>query len=959
VTLFNDNQVAYYDPTADVTTDWNDGTGTSYTEIDEGDRAPDTPASLATYIQENTQNAVAEFNISSITQTQVVEINFWAYVTTGSNRYINMDCYEDGVSKCTQTSVPLSTTEEWYSANWTSIGGIGVADYVGMRFTNIKQGGGGPTDTIAYNGYIAVIYTPPSNPYIIDFEYQWTLAEGSWDNTTFELEVYVNNDPATEDLDVYYWTSGSSWSSLGTISSSGWFNVSLSTNFNTPDFTIRFVGNNETGDDTQDSWDIDLMLITTSEPESRVNRFDREVAFLNVTKEGADWENGTQYFFYDSVIQNSGFEDGDTSHWDTDSLGSCSGAVSNPNRINQTYGYDLDCSSGQSGYLEYKYNLTAADLQAVQLGEWEYNISLWIRSDCGSTDLCYVHFREYKDNWATETRLVRNYTAPTGLQSEVQIINNSLVPSTDTTGISVRVGVGPLSSQQNDIDFDRAWIEAKDTNEEWITPPNFYNYGFEVDDPTGWTFSSTCSQPADVDSVLPDPRINDQNAYYGKIEAVFEACSTYILYDLNITEYASLIDDENMYLDLSYYTYDNSVAADATMSTAALFYENDFTLVHDLNPGTSLENNGWFDQNLGEVLINATTRIVRIRIDLSATGTESGKAGIDDLIFKLKYNGTSGDLGGYIYSNIELAVNTGSLDADEVIQVDMWNETESSWNFIVNLTSASSWTNTSIVANFTQNMYFRFVDTNQSVGVDLDTDTWEIDYFALHLWNSTSSYRLDWEHQATSIPSGGQITVYQLTIYGKATEDIDIFMWNSSSSAWNDTKAITMSSTLQWYNVSVFGFGLTGSTMTWNYRDTVIASDVTQHELSIDYAGIYVYSMDVNISDPSISVSSLPNGGDVAFNEFPEQILTDSGTTFTVQIRGTDTSGTPVNDGWIYFDTDSDPAGYTQLTTSWQNLYTSQDPSVTSLNVWLWVNVPTGQLAGDRTFDLEVQIFPT
>ncbi|MHA2028526.1 MAG: DUF2341 domain-containing protein [Candidatus Kariarchaeaceae archaeon] len=286
ITLFNDDQVAYYDPTADVTTNWNEGTGTTFAEIDDGDRAPDTPVSLADYIQESGQNIVSEFNISSVTQTDISAVNFWAYVTTGSNRYIDMDCYENQVSRCTTTSVPLSTTETWYSANWT-VGGGSISDFLSLRVTSRKSGGGAATDVITYNGYLAIIYTPVSNPYIIDFEYQWSLAAGSWNNETFDLAINTANNPSTENLSIYFWNTSSEWVFLGNLSANGWTNFSLvGIDFPSPTFTIRFVGSNETAnDDVQDDWDIDLMVVYTYEPPSGTNyNFDREVAFLNVTQ---------------------------------------------------------------------------------------------------------------------------------------------------------------------------------------------------------------------------------------------------------------------------------------------------------------------------------------------------------------------------------------------------------------------------------------------------------------------------------------------------------------------------------------------------------------------------------------------------------------------------------------------------------------------------------------------------
>ena len=92
--------------------------------------------------------------------------------------------------------------------------------------------------------------------YELDLEVQWTSVD--YDETNEELFIYAGN-LGTEDLRVDYWT-GSTWSNLLTdLTANNWNNVSVSLTSTT--FTIRFKGGNETGDATQDSWDIDATLL--------------------------------------------------------------------------------------------------------------------------------------------------------------------------------------------------------------------------------------------------------------------------------------------------------------------------------------------------------------------------------------------------------------------------------------------------------------------------------------------------------------------------------------------------------------------------------------------------------------------------------------------------------------------------------------------------------------------------
>jgi len=94
-----------------------------------------------------------------------------------------------------------------------------------------------------------------SDNYELDLEVQWTHAD--FDEANEELCIYVDSFSG-ENLLVEVWTG--SWTSLTTLTT-GWNNVTVSSYLTSQEFTIRFVGETETGDTTQDYWTIDATLL--------------------------------------------------------------------------------------------------------------------------------------------------------------------------------------------------------------------------------------------------------------------------------------------------------------------------------------------------------------------------------------------------------------------------------------------------------------------------------------------------------------------------------------------------------------------------------------------------------------------------------------------------------------------------------------------------------------------------
>ncbi len=152
-----------------------------------------------------------------------------------------------------------------YNGTWTNVySGVGIwgawsnasfpeSSITKMRFRFFNDHTSQPR--MAYVFEAGFLQGVASN-YELDLEVQWTSID--YDETNEELCIYTG-DTGAEDLRVDYWT-GSAWSNLLTdLTANDWNNVSVSLASAT--FTIRFKGGNETGDTSQDSWDIDVTLL--------------------------------------------------------------------------------------------------------------------------------------------------------------------------------------------------------------------------------------------------------------------------------------------------------------------------------------------------------------------------------------------------------------------------------------------------------------------------------------------------------------------------------------------------------------------------------------------------------------------------------------------------------------------------------------------------------------------------
>ena len=215
-------------------------------------------------------------------------------------------------------------------------------------------------------------------------------------------------------------------------------------------------------------------------------------------------------------------------------------------------------------------------------------------------------------------------------------------------------------------------------------------------------------------------------------------------------------------------------------------------------------------------------------------------------------------------------------------------------------------------------------------------------------FQSSSNFRLEWEHQATGIDT--QKDRYAVCVYGVSDEDsgdgedFDIRIWNHTSSIWNPTIG-NISTQEKWYNYTFEASLIDSGTVTWLYQDTIQTDDPTRGVLKIDYASVTGWNFTAYGLGNFDSLEFSPDTAYYAFEDNPINFTVESGETFDVQIKGIDGVGNPVTNGFIYFNNVDNPGTSTQLTTSYQTLSTEYSAGNTTVYIYLWVNY--NWVAGD------------
>jgi FlaG/FlaF family flagellin (archaellin) len=202
-----------------------------------------------------------------------------------------------------------------------------------LRLDYKKSGGGGimTVDHAYLNIQRAAIID-----YELDMEYQFNNANYQSDNE--QLCFYLTGG-ISESLLVDYYLTGTGWINLGLINSVGWNNFTA-TGLISSTYNIRLYDENQTNEETQNSWDIDCMFLHTWNNSDYQIDFEYQFTSVNYSD---DYEKLCIY-----VTSISGSEPLNINYWDGDSwelLGTITGTgwknVIATNLINSTYTIQL------------------------------------------------------------------------------------------------------------------------------------------------------------------------------------------------------------------------------------------------------------------------------------------------------------------------------------------------------------------------------------------------------------------------------------------------------------------------------------------------------------------------------------------------------------------------------------------------------------------------------------------
>lgn len=184
-----------------------------------------------------------------------VTIQLYAVQSLGSK---NLEVFVwDGSSWGSLGTQTTPTSWDWMS--WTATMELDTWTKIDAAEIYIKsQSGGGLYEVDSAR--LQIGYTTSEN-YQVDFEYNWTTAAYSSENEKVCIYLAAHGD-GSETLNVNYW-SGSSWTLLGTVTATDTWTNLTATGLTASTYTIQLIGASESGDTTQDDWDIDLITLHT------------------------------------------------------------------------------------------------------------------------------------------------------------------------------------------------------------------------------------------------------------------------------------------------------------------------------------------------------------------------------------------------------------------------------------------------------------------------------------------------------------------------------------------------------------------------------------------------------------------------------------------------------------------------------------------------------------------------
>jgi len=191
-----------------------------------------------------------------------------------------------------------------------------------IRFKGGTETGDPSQDTWQIDVALIHIWDEGGEDYQLDLEVQWTGAD--YTQTNEELCIKTGTFSGSENIQVKVWNNtGSSWHWVMNLTASQWNNVSITSYLTSSTFTVQFLGGTETGDTTQDSWNIDATLLhvwtNIQAPTSWLNGWDERV---KITIDNNDVDNPLSNFPVLVHLSNSSGRNNDDTTFVFDEVGS-------------------------------------------------------------------------------------------------------------------------------------------------------------------------------------------------------------------------------------------------------------------------------------------------------------------------------------------------------------------------------------------------------------------------------------------------------------------------------------------------------------------------------------------------------------------------------------------------------------------------------------------------------------
>jgi hypothetical protein len=170
------------------------------------------------------------------------------YTFTGTAENLKVDVWSGGAWVNLIASL---TANAW---NNVSISSNLTSANIYFRFLGASEASDSSQNTWIIECNLIHYWTDPN--YELDLEVQWTNA--NYDEAYKWLCIYGRN--GSEQISVYVW-SGTDWIRVLENLESGWNNADVSSYLTSPTFKVRFRGGTETGDLTEDKWEIDATFL--------------------------------------------------------------------------------------------------------------------------------------------------------------------------------------------------------------------------------------------------------------------------------------------------------------------------------------------------------------------------------------------------------------------------------------------------------------------------------------------------------------------------------------------------------------------------------------------------------------------------------------------------------------------------------------------------------------------------